>query len=629
MQLLSNIRGSEDIKKLAPAALPRLAAEVRKLIIEGVSRTGGHLASSLGAADLILSLHYVFDTPRDRIVFDTGHQAYAHKILTGRADKFHTIRTKGGLSGFLKRHESQYDAFGAGHASTALSAAAGMAAARDQQGAPYRVVAVVADGAMTGGMAWEAMQNVGQLGTDLLVILNDNQMFISQRVGRLGRILTRLLTLGTVQSAERKAELFLNRFQFWGKKILRVAKRARVLFFPGMIFEEMGFTYFGPVDGHNIEELVEVLGYVKDLKGPVLLHVVTKKGRGYEPAEDSPISFHGTPNFDVETGEVKKGPAAAPSVPTFTTVFGRTLVALAKKDPKICAITCAMPEGTGLDLFRDTFPRRYYDVGIAEEHAVTFAAGLAADGMKPVAAIYSSFMQRSFDQVQHDISLQKLPVVIAMDRAGIVGEDGPTHHGVFDLSLFRMLPDVVIMAPADENELQHMLATAFACGRTVLLRYPRGKGFGVPMDPVPAALPLGRGRVLAAGRDLTFLAIGNRVHPALEAAKLLKALGIDAGVADMRFVKPLDTELIASLAAAGPLITVEDNALAGGFGSAVLEYLNAAGLDARLLRLGIPDAYVEQGRIEELYADLGLAPEGLARSAAAWLRKKDLVKNNS
>jgi 1-deoxy-D-xylulose-5-phosphate synthase len=622
MALLNNIRGSEDIKKLPVSELPSLAAEVRKLIIEGVSGTGGHLASSLGAADLILSLHYVFDTPRDRIVFDTGHQAYAHKILTGRADRFRTIRTKGGLSGFLKRYESEYDAFGAGHASTALSAAAGMAAARDQQGSSHKVVAMVADGAMTGGMAWEAMQNVGQLGTDLLVILNDNQMFISQRVGRLGAVLTKLLTLGTVQNAERKAVLFLNRFQFWGKRILRVAKRARVLFFPGMIFEEMGFTYFGPVDGHNIAELVEVLGYVKSLKGPVLLHVVTKKGRGYEPAEDSPTEFHGTPKFDVETGEARKAAPAGKAAPSFTSVFGKTLVALAKKDPRICAITAAMPEGTGLDLFRDTFPKRYYDVGIAEEHAVTFAAGLAADGMKPVAAIYSSFMQRSFDQVQHDISLQKLPVVIAMDRAGLVGEDGPTHHGVFDLGLFRMLPDVVVMAPADENELQHMLATAFACGKPALLRYPRGKGFGVPMDPEPAALPLGRGRVLLPGKQVNFLAIGNRVHPALKAAELLKGMGVDAGVADMRFAKPLDEQLVRELAAAGPLVTAEDNALAGGFGSAVLEFLNVAGLNAPLLRLGIPDAYVEQGKPEELYDDVGLSPERMAASVRKWLAER-------
>ncbi len=622
MSLLSGIRGSEDIKKLPVSALPKLAAEVRKLIIEGVSRTGGHLASSLGAADLILSLHYIFDTPRDRIVFDTGHQAYAHKILTGRADKFHTIRTRGGLSGFLKRYESEYDAFGAGHASTALSAAAGMAAARDRLGASYRVVAVVADGAMTGGMTWEAMQNVGQLGTDLLVVLNDNQMFISQRVGRLGRILTKLLTLGTVQSAERKAELFLNRFQFWGKKILRVAKRARVMFFPGMIFEEMGFTYFGPVDGHNIAELTEVLGYVKDLKGPVLLHVVTRKGRGYEPAEEAPTEFHGAPKFDVETGLSAKGPASAGQAPTFTSVFGRTLAALAAKDPKICAITAAMPEGTGLDLFRDTFPERYYDVGIAEEHAVTFAAGLAADGMKPVVAIYSSFMQRSFDQVQHDISLQKLPVVIAMDRAGIVGEDGPTHHGVFDISLFRMLPDVVVMCPADENELQHMLATALSCGRPSLLRYPRGKGFGVPMDAAPEALPVGKGRVLVKGTDINFLAIGSRVHPALKAAALLKAKGVDAGVADMRFAKPLDAGLVKLLAAAGPVVTVEDNSLAGGFGSAVLECLNDAGIQARVLRLGIPDSYVEQGKPEEIYEELGLTAGKMAEAAVSWLAPK-------
>ncbi|MHB0994801.1 MAG: 1-deoxy-D-xylulose-5-phosphate synthase [Elusimicrobiales bacterium] len=624
--MLATIRGSEDIKKLDPGVLPALAAEVRKLIIGVISRTGGHLASSLGATDLILALHYVFDTPRDRIVFDTGHQAYAHKILTGRAAQFSTIRTKGGLSGFLKRYESEYDAFGAGHASTALSAAAGLAAARDQSGSPHKVVAVVADGAMTGGMAWEAMQNVGQLGTDLLVVLNDNQMFISQRVGRLGAILTKLLTLGTVQNAERKVELFLNRFEFWGKKILRVAKRARVMFFPGMIFEEMGFHYYGPVDGHNIPELIEVLGYVKKLKGPVLLHVVTKKGRGYEPAEDAPTDFHGAPKFDVETGEPKL-PAVPGAAPSFTSVFGKTLVKLAGRDRSICAITAAMPEGTGLDLFRDTYPKRYYDVGIAEEHAVTFAAGLAADGMKPVVAIYSSFMQRSFDQVQHDVSLQKLPVVIAMDRAGLVGEDGPTHHGVFDISVFRTLPDVVLMAPADENEMQHMLATAFACRLPALLRYPRGRGFGVKMDAEPVPLQLGRARLLSRGRDLNFLAIGNRVHPAVRAAELLRGLGIDAGVADMRFVKPLDGEMVKALAASGPLVTVEDNSLAGGFGSAVLEFLNGEGLSPRVLRLGIPDAYVEQGRPEELYEDLGLTAARIADGAAAWLGKKDLVRN--
>ncbi len=620
MKLLPGINSPADLRKLDVAALPGLAHEVRRLIIDGISRTGGHLASSLGATDLILALHYVFDTPRDKIVFDTGHQAYAHKILTGRAAEFHTLRTRKGLSGFLKRYESEYDAFGAGHASTALSAAAGMAAARDHAGENYRVVAVVADGAMTGGMSWEAMQNVGQLGTDLLVVLNDNQMFISERVGRLGHILTKMLNLGAVQRAVRRTELFLGRFPHWGRRIRRVIKRVRVLFFPGMIFEEMGFAYFGPVDGHNIPELVEVLGYVNKSTGPVMLHVVTQKGRGYEPAEDSPTEFHGTPKFDIETGlsAAAAGPAQPPS---FTSVFGGTLLELARRDAKICAITAAMPEGTGLDKFRDACPARYYDVGIAEEHAVTFAAGLAAQGMKPVVAIYSSFMQRSFDQVMHDVALQGLPVVIAMDRAGVVGEDGPTHHGVFDLSLFRMLPGVVVMAPADEDELRHMLATALACGRPALLRYPRGKGFGVPLDGAPRVLPLGKGRALLAGRALNFLAIGNRVHPALKAAGLLRARGIDAGVAHLRFIKPLDTELVERLAALGPLVTVEDNALAGGFGSAVLEHLNAAGLDAQVLRLGIPDAWVEHGRVDELYEDLGLNPAGLAEAAAGWLEK--------
>ncbi|MBU2572882.1 MAG: 1-deoxy-D-xylulose-5-phosphate synthase [Elusimicrobia bacterium] len=624
MELLGKIRGSKDLKKLNLDQLPKLAREVREAIVSGISRTGGHLASSLGAADLIVALHYSYDTPQDKIIFDTGHQTYAHKILTGRAEKFPTIRQKGGLSGFLKRYESEYDVFGAGHASTALSAAAGIAAARDQSGGKYKVVAVVADGCMTGGMAWEAMQNIGQLGIEMLVVLNDNQMFISQRVGRLGHILTKMLTLGSVQRAVRRTELFLSRFPFWGRIIRRVIKRARVFFFPGMIFEEMGFAYFGPVDGHNIPELVEVLGYVKNLRGPVLLHVVTRKGKGYEPAESGPTEFHGTPRFDVETGLSKKDPA---SIPTFTRVFSDTLVRLAAADRRITAITAAMPEGTGLDAFRDKFPDRYYDVGIAEEHAVTFAAGLAAEGLKPVAAIYSTFMQRSFDQVMHDIALQKLPVVIAMDRAGVVGEDGPTHHGVFDLGLFRMLPDVAVMAPADEDELQHMLYTAFALNMPVMLRYPRGKGFGVDMAAELKLLPLGKGRIINKGKAVNILAIGNRVHPAIKAAELLKAGGIDAGVADMRFVKPLDGELITEMAAASKrLVTVEDNALMGGFGSAALEYLNENAIQSTVLRLGIPDRYVDQGRPDELYDELGLNSAKMADRIAEWLGGSKIVR---
>ncbi|MCR4819911.1 MAG: 1-deoxy-D-xylulose-5-phosphate synthase [Elusimicrobiales bacterium] len=615
--MLADIRGPEDIRKLPVSALPDLAAEVRKTIIDGVANTGGHLASSLGATDLILALHYVFDTPKDRLVFDTGHQTYAHKILTGRAEQFKKIRTKGGISGFLKRYESEYDSFGAGHASTALSAAAGMAAARDRQADDRRIVAIVADGAMTGGMSWEAMQNIGLMRTNMLVVLNDNQMFISKRVGRLGNLLTKAMTLGRVQDAGRKVELFLNRFQFWGKNALKAAKRARALFLPGMIFEEMGFTYYGPVNGNNITDLVETLNYVKDLKGPVLLHVVTKKGYGYDPAEEKPTAYHGAGKFDAATGEfIKPG---VPQPPSFTSVFGKTLVRLAEKDPRICAITAAMPEGTGTDKFRDRFPKRYYDVGIAEEHAVTFAAGLAADGEKPVCAIYSSFIQRSFDQVMHDIALQKLPVVIALDRSGIVGEDGPTHHGVFDMSLFRMLPDVACMAPADENELQHMLATALSLDKPVVLRYPRGKGFGVPLDPDLKILPFGKGRIISKGKDINFAAIGNRVHPAEKACEILKARGIDAGVADMRFIKPLDFELLQELSSM-PIVTVEDNSLAGGFGSAVIEAFNSAGKKANVLRLGIPDAWVEHGKADELYEELGLTSETMADKAEEWLK---------
>lgn len=494
-----------------------------------------------------------------------------------------------------------------------------MAAARDLQGSDRKVVAVVADGAMTGGMSWEALQNIGALRTNMLVILNDNQMFISKRVGRLGNLLTRAMTLGRVQDAGRKVELFLNRFQFWGKKAIKFAKRARALFFPGMIFEEMGFTYYGPINGNSIEDLVENLRYVKDLRGPVLLHVVTKKGYGYDPAEAKPTAFHGASKFDIYTGEFIKSGANEVQPPSYTSIFGKTLVKLAEKDKRICAITAAMPEGTGTDKFRDTFPKRYYDVGIAEEHAVTFAAGLAADGQKPVCAIYSSFMQRSFDQVMHDIALQKLPVVLALDRAGIVGEDGPTHHGVFDMSIFRVLPDIVCMAPADENELQHMLATAIALDKPVLLRYPRGKGFGVPLDEELKILPLGKGRLLSKGKDLNFIAIGNRVHVAEKACELLKAKGIDAGIADMRFAKPLDLELLNELSSL-PMVTVEDNSLAGGFGSAVLEAFNDEQKNVQIMRLGIPDVWVEHGKPEELYEELNLTPATMAGKCEAWLK---------
>ncbi len=619
MRYLGYIKGPADLKRLKVEELNELAEEIRERIIEVVSKNGGHLASSLGATDLIIALHYVYNSPVDKIIFDTGHQAYAHKILTGRNEKFDTLRTMGGISGFLKRNESEHDIFGAGHASTALSAACGIAAARDILKEKYKVVCVVADGAMTGGMSWEAMQNIGHLGQDMLVVLNDNQMFISNRVGQFGKILAKLLTLGTIKNAGEKLEVFLNRFQFWGKNILKVAKRAKVILFPGMIFEEMGFSYFGPIDGHNIKEMVEVLGYLKDLKGPVLLHVVTKKGKGYEHAEEKPINFHGTAQFDIESGEVIKI-SGNKEIPTFTKTFSDSLVEIAKKDPKVVAITAAMPEGTGLDAFRDKYPYRYYDVGIAEEHALTFAAGLATQGFKPVVAIYSSFMQRAFDQVMHDICLQKLPVVICMDRAGIVGEDGPTHHGVFDIGLFRMLPEMTIMAPSDEYELKNCLYTAIKLQKPVAIRYPRGKGFGVSMGEFKE-FENTKAVKLKEGKDAYILATGNRTIPALKAAQKLENDGLQVGVYYFRFVKPLDEEAVRE-ASKTKIITVEDNSLACGFSSAVLESLSDMNIKTEAKRLGIGDYFVEQGTPQELYQKTGIDEEGIYNQIKKYLKAR-------
>ncbi|HOJ85866.1 MAG TPA: 1-deoxy-D-xylulose-5-phosphate synthase [Elusimicrobiales bacterium] len=619
MRYLGYIKGPADLKRLKVEELSELAEEIRERIIEVVSKNGGHLASSLGATDLIIALHYVYNSPADKIIFDTGHQAYAHKILTGRNKKFDTLRTMGGISGFLKRNESEHDIFGAGHASTALSAACGIAAARDILKEKYKVVCVVADGAMTGGMSWEAMQNIGHLGQDMLVVLNDNQMFISNRVGQFGKILAKLLTLGTIKNAGEKLEVFLNRFQFWGKNILKVAKRAKVILFPGMIFEEMGFSYFGPIDGHNIKEMVEVLGYLKDLKGPVLLHVVTKKGKGYEHAEEKPINFHGTAQFDIESGEVIKI-SGNKEIPTFTKTFSDSLVEIAKKDPKVVAITAAMPEGTGLDAFRDKYPYRYYDVGIAEEHALTFAAGLATQGFKPVVAIYSSFMQRAFDQVMHDICLQKLPVVICMDRAGIVGEDGPTHHGVFDIGLFRMLPEMTIMAPSDEYELKNCLYTAIKLQKPVAIRYPRGKGFGVSMGEFKE-FENTKAVKLKEGKDAYILATGNRTIPALKAAQKLENDGLQVGVYYFRFVKPLDEEAVRE-ASKTKIITVEDNSLACGFSSAVLESLSDMNIKTEAKRLGIGDYFVEQGTPQELYQKTGIDEEGIYNQIKKYLKAR-------
>ncbi|MBQ6223701.1 MAG: 1-deoxy-D-xylulose-5-phosphate synthase, partial [Campylobacter sp.] len=580
--------------------------------------TGGHLASSLGAVDFIVALHYVFNTPEDKLVFDTGHQAYAHKILTGRKEGIKTIRKQKGLSGFLKIYESEYDTFGAGHASTALSAALGMACARDQKKEKNKVVAIVADGSMTGGMAYEALQNAGLLKTNLLVVLNDNQMFISKRVGALGSFLAKLLSAKYTQALEDTIETKIGDTDI-GKNVMKLAKRAKSILFSGVLFAEMGFKYFGPIDGNDVMALVDTLEQIKDIKGPVFLHIVTKKGKGYPPAEAKPTKYHGLGIFDAETGEV----IGKSDKITYTKAFSDALMKLAKEDKKITAITAAMPEGTGLAPFRETFPERFYDVGIAEEHAATFAGGLATQGLKPLVALYSSFSQRCYDQIQQDICLQNLPVVFAFDRAGVVGEDGPTHHGVFDLSLFRNIPNIYIAAPADENELQHLLKTAFEANAPFILRYPRGSAVGVKMDTELKKLPLGKAKWLKKGKDATILAVGNMVHPSLEAAELLAKKGIDCGVLNMRFIKPLDTKAIKEALALNPnLITIEDNVLAGGFGSAISEFITDNNCQASLLRLGIGDSFVEHAKQSELHEELGLEPKQIASSISKFLNKR-------
>lgn len=617
--MLEQINSPADLKKLKREDLPALCAEIRETILSTVSQNGGHLGSSLGAVEIIVALHYIFNTPEDKLVFDTGHQTYAHKLLTGRYKNFASIRTKGGLSGFPKRSESEYDTFGVGHASTSLSAALGMAVARDIKGEGHSVVAMSSDGSLTGGMAYEAMQNAGLLRSNMLVILNDNQMFISQRVGALGKILTKLLTKKYAQLAEERAEVMLKKLGEMGNKAAKLAKRARAIIFPGTLFEDMGFKYFGPINGNDINELIDVISDIKDAKGPVLLHAVTKKGKGYTPAEENPTDFHGLGIFDLDTGKTKAGGAAAPI--TFTKAFSNALMKLAETDDKIVTVTAAMPEGTGTEKFRAKYPHRFFDVGIAEEHGATFAAGMAAGGMKPVFALYSSFAQRCYDQILHDAALQNLPVVFALDRAGIVGEDGPTHHGVFDMSFLRSVPNLVICAPSDENEMGRALKTAFDSKKTFVLRYPRGTGFGVEVDEKLESFPLGKGRWLKKGKDCTVLAFGSRVHPALKAAEMLAAREVDAGVIDMRFVKPLDEEIVRqALAASKNIITAEDGALAGGAGSAVLEFMESARLDHRALCLGIPDAYVEHAKPAELYDDLGLSPQKICEQVLAFLK---------
>ncbi len=620
--LLEKIHSPQDLRRLSRAERYQLSEEIREVIIHTVSVTGGHLASSLGVVELTIALHYVFDSPRDKIIWDVGHQCYPHKLLTSRRGSFHTLRQYKGLSGFPKREESPHDAFNTGHSSTSISAALGISVAKSLKGDGNRVIAVIGDGSMTGGLAFEGLNQAGHLGKDLIVVLNDNEMSISPNVGALSAYLNRIMTGQLVSRFRQQLKSLLQTIPGIGSSMVRIIKQAEESFkgflTPGILFEELGFKYVGPIDGHHIEHLIETFRNIKEWHRPILIHVITKKGKGYGPAELDPPSFHGVAPFNIETGRQKSEGTTRIS---YSSVFGETMVKLARTDPGIIAITAAMQNGTGLDVYAREFPNRIYDTGIAEQHAVTFAAGLASEGFKPVVAIYSTFLQRAYEQIVHDVSLPKLPVVFALDRSGIVGEDGPTHHGLFDISYLRHIPNLILMAPKDENEFQHMLNTAIHLSQPVAIRYPRGKGEGLAMDETLMVLEMGKGEVLAEGDDLLMLPLGSTFYRVCEAAKQLKEEGIQATVVNPRFIKPLDSRLLCGLAQKiGRVVTIEEHVLAGGFGSAVIELLQERGLsDVEVLRLGIPDQFLEHGPQEVLRGEYGLDSRGILRRVRSFL----------
>jgi 1-deoxy-D-xylulose-5-phosphate synthase len=615
-RLLDSINAPADLRKLDRSQLPQVAREIRDQIIDVVSKIGGHFGGNLGIVELTLALHYVFDTPRDQIVFDTGHQSYPHKLITGRRGRFHTIRQHDGISGFCKREESEYDVFNAGHASTSISAALGIAVARDFRNEDYRVVAIIGDGALSGGLALEGLNQAGHLERKLFLVLNDNDMSISTNVGAMSGYLNQIIKGQRYVALKDTAKRIMDRIPVVGTKIHGLASDmeevVKHMVVPGLLFEELGFKYVGPFDGHDLDLLIDTFEKYKDYDGPILLHVISKKGKGYEPAEVKPIWSHGVTPFDVLSGETKKSDKVSP--PSYTAVFADTLIDLAKQNEKIVAITAAMPEGTGLDRFAKALPDRTFDVGIAEEHAVTFSGGLATQGMQPICAIYSTFLQRAFDQVFHDVAIMDLPVVFALDRGGIAGADGPTHHGIYDMAYLRLFPHMICMAPKDENELRHMLKTAFETGHPTSLRYPRGAGEGVAIDPELRALPVGRGEVMREGSDATIFAIGNEVWPAVHAAQILEKEGIRVAVVNGRFIKPLDDDLIRRFCRPGAkIVTVEEGSLAGGFGSAIQERCEQLGLGGfEIHRIGIPDEYVSHGAQDVLRAQYDLHPEGIA-----------------
>ena len=609
--ILEKIDSPANLKSLSLAELKTLAQEIREYMLAVLSEHPGHFAPNFGTIELAIALHRVFDTPHDRVIWDIGHQAYPHKLLTGRRDQFPTVREYGGISGFLSREESEYDVFGAGHSSTSLAAALGIATAREINKENYKVVAVIGDGGLTGGMAFEALNAAGDFRTDMIVVLNDNQMSISATVGAFSKYFNRLTSNKTYNVLRSGAKEFMD---FISPDAKLVARKIEAALKPGTLFEAFGFRYFGPLDGNDLEAVLPVLEGVKALQGPILVHVSTRKGKGYAPAETDPVGFYSlSGKLDVQTGKFL---AAKSSVPNYTDVFSQTLIKLAKGNSRIVGVTAAMPSGTGLDKFQEAFPKRFFDVGLAEQCAVTFAAGLATQGIKPVVAVYSTFLQRAYDQVIHDVCIQNLPVTFVLDRAGLVGADGPTHHGVFDYAYLRSLPNMVAMAPKDEDELQHMVSTAVEYeDGPIAFRYPRGAGIGVPMQNESQALPIGKGEVLREGEDLLIVAIGNRVYPAVEAAHVLADFGISVAVVNARFVKPLDEELIVPLAERiGRIITIEDGVLMGGFGSAVLEALAHRGIQGvQVRRLGIPDQFIEHGDVKTLYSLCGCDEEAVVR----------------
>ena len=610
--LLHTINDPADLRKLDRKQLGELATELRAFVLESVSRTGGHLASNLGSVELTLALHWVFNTPEDRIVWDVGHQTYPHKILTGRREGMARLRMLGGISGFPRRSESPYDTFGTAHSSTSISAALGMAIAAKRKGEQRHVIAVIGDGAMSAGMAFEAMNNAGIADANLLVILNDNDMSISPAVGGMNRYLARLVSGRFYAAARRAAEKVLSGVPPLWELARKVEEHAKGMVVPSTLFEEFGFNYIGPIDGHDLDSLIPTLKNIKALPGPQFLHIVTTKGQGYKLAEADPVLYHGVSKFEPAAG-IAGGKSGGK--PTFTQVFGDWLCDMAERDPRLVGITPAMREGSGLVKFAEQFPDRYFDVGIAEQHAVTFAAGLACEGLKPVVAIYSTFLQRAYDQFIHDVQIQNLPVLFALDRAGLVGADGQTHHGAFDLAYLRCVPNITVMAPADENECRQMLYTGFLLDGPAAVRYPRGGGLGVPVEKEMRALPIGKGEVRREGRRVAILAFGTVLKPALEAGEEL-----DATVVNMRFVKPLDDELVAQLARSHALlVTVEDNVVMGGAGSAVAESLAAQGIGAAILHLGLPDRFIDHGDQNQLLALAGLNKDGILASIRARL----------